>query len=231
LLLAALAAACTPAAPEGETAANAVRAAGANDSASPAVQAPVADEKLVVAFGDSLFAGYGLERGRGFVPVLERQLAAQGIRASVFDAAVSGDTTQAGRQRLAFMLEGLARKPDLVIVGLGGNDMLRGVAPEETRANLDAILTELRTRGIPAMLTGMIAAPNLGPDYARAFNAIYPELAEKFGIPLYPFILEGAVGQSGMMLEDGIHPNDRGVETIVGRVAPTVSRALGTPPA
>lgn len=231
LLLAALAAACAPsasqdAAPEGETAPNAASVAATDEAAPPAAQAPAADTRLVVAFGDSLFAGYRLERGQGFAPALERALAAQGLKASVFNAGVSGDTTQAGRERLAFTLDGLPRKPDLVIVGLGGNDMLRGLPPARTRENLDAILTELRARQIPAMLTGMVAAPNLGRDYAETFNTIYPDLARKFEVPLYPFFLEGAIGQPGLMLEDSIHPNPRGIETIVARVAPVVSRAL-----
>ena len=230
LLAAALAAACSPAAPEGEAASNAAGVAHADDAGRAALQAPAADAKLVVAFGDSLFAGYGLERGQGLAPVLERRLAAGGMPASVFNAAVSGDTTQAARQRLAFVLDGLPRKPDLVIVGLGGNDMLRGLSPEETRANLDAILTELRTRGIPAMLTGMVAAPNLGRDYADAFNPIYPQLAAKFGVPLYPFILEGVIGRPGLMLEDGLHPSGRGVEALAAGIAPRVVRALGAPP-
>jgi acyl-CoA thioesterase-1 len=224
--LALLAAACSPAAPDGGAAANAVSAGASNEAAPPALQAPRADARLVVAFGDSLFAGYQLDRGEGFAAVLERHLAAQAVAASVFDAGVSGDTTQAGRQRLAFVLEGLPRKPDLVIVGLGANDMLRGLRPDETRANLDAILTELRRRGIPAMLTGMVAAPNLGAAYAADFNPIYPRLAAQFGVPLYPVFLDGVIGQRELMLPDGKHPNGEGIETIVARVGPLVERAL-----
>ena len=230
LLLAAFAAACSPAAPEGETP-NAANAALADDAAKAAPQAPARDAKLVVAFGDSLFAGYGLERGGGFAPALERRLGAAGLKASVFNAAVSGDTTQGARQRLAFMLDGLPRKPDLVIVGVGGNDMLRGLGPEQTRANLEAILAELRTRQIPAMLTGMLAAPNLGAEYAAAFNPIYPQLASKFDVPLYPFFLEGAIGERGLMLADGIHPNKAGVDAIAARVAPLVAGAVASAPA
>jgi acyl-CoA thioesterase-1 len=226
LLLAALAAACSPAAPEGETPPNAANAAVADDAAKAAPQALAPDARLVVALGDSLFAGYGLERGQGFAPALERRLAAGGVKASVFNAAVSGDTTQGARQRLTFTLDGLPRKPDLVIVGVGGNDMLRGLGPEQTRANLEAILTELRTRDIPAMLTGMLAAPNLGAEYAAAFNPIYPQLAARFDVPLYPFFLEGVIGQRGLMLPDGIHPNNEGVDAIAARVAPLVARAI-----
>ena len=226
LLLAAFAAACSPAAPEGETPPNAADAAVADDAAGAAPQALAPDAKLVVAFGDSLFAGYRLGRGEGFAPALERRLAAAGLKTSVFNAAVSGDTTQGARQRLAFTLDGLPRKPDLVIVGVGGNDMLRGLGPEQTRANLEAILTELRTRDIPAMLTGMLAAPNLGAEYAAAFNPIYPQLAAQFDVPLYPFFLEGVIGQRGLMLPDGIHPNGEGVDAIASRVAPLVTRAI-----
>lgn len=184
------------------------------------------DARLVVAFGDSLYAGYQLKQGEGFAPELERALAARGIAARVFNAGVSGDTTMAGLQRLAFTLDGLDRKPDLVIVGLGGNDMLRGLKPDETRANLDAILTELDRRKIKAILTGMLASPNMGKDYADAFNPIYPELAKKHGIALYPFFLQDVVGKRALMLEDGIHPNERGVDIIAGQVAPLVASGL-----
>ncbi|HEX8194278.1 MAG TPA: arylesterase [Allosphingosinicella sp.] len=230
LMSAALLAACSPAATDEEAAPNAAGAQRGDDAARAPLQAPAANGRLVVAFGDSLFAGYGLERGQGFAPVLERQLAAAGVPATVFDAAVSGDTTQAARQRLAFMLGGLPRKPDLVIVGFGGNDMLRGLGPEQTRANLEAILSELRTRQIPAMLTGMVAAPNLGRDYATAFNPIYPELAQRFDVPLYPFILQGVIGTPGRMLADGRHPSAPGVEAMAAGVAPLVTRALEPAP-
>ena len=193
--------------------------------AAPAKSEPAARDhaKLIVAFGDSLYAGYRLKQGEGFAPELQRALIAQGVDASVHNAGVSGDTSAAGLQRLAFTLDGLPRKPDLVIVGLGGNDMLRGLSPGETRANLDAILTELDRREIPAVLTGMLAAPNLGKDYAEAFNAIYPDLARKHDVPLYPFFLKDVVGRRNLMLEDGIHPNAEGVDVIVEHVAPVVA--------
>jgi acyl-CoA thioesterase I len=181
---------------------------------------------LIVAFGDSLFAGYGLAQPEGLAPALDRALAKNGVAADVVNAGVSGDTSAAGLQRLAFTLDGQSRKPDLVIVGLGGNDMLRGISPEQTRRNLDSILAELKRRGIPAMLSGMVAAPNMGPDYANEFNAIYGDLAKKYDVPLYPFTLEGVIGNSGLMLGDGIHPNARGVEIISERLAQTVETAL-----
>ncbi|WP_419723127.1 arylesterase [Sphingobium aromaticiconvertens] len=188
--------------------------------------APSADTKLVVAFGDSLFAGYNLELAEGFAPTLERALNKAGVKAQVVNAGVSGDTSAAGRARLAFTLDGLARKPDLVVLSLGGNDMLRGLSPEETRTNLDAILAELKTRGIPAVLTGMLAAPNLGPDYAAAFNPIYPRLAKAYGVQLYPFLLDGVLGQRALQLPDGIHPNPKGVDVMVAGVSPLVEKAL-----
>jgi acyl-CoA thioesterase I len=217
LLLIQLAAGCSPSAPEREPVQNGARAT--EPSAAPAL---TADTKLVVAFGDSLFAGYNLAQDNGFAPALERSLNARGIKARVFNAGVSGDTTDAGLQRLAFTLDGLERKPDLVIVGLGANDMLRGLNPDATRKNLDAILTQLKARGIPAMLTGMLAAPNMGPDYARVFNPIYPDLAKKFGVPLYPFFLEGVTGHRELLLADGMHPNDAGVRTIVDGISPMI---------
>lgn len=179
-----------------------------------------------MALGDSLYAGYNLGPREGFAPVLEKALGAQGIKAKVVNAGVSGDTSAAGLARFDFTMEGLARTPDLVIVGFGGNDMLRGLAPEETRANLDAILARLKERGVPAMLTGMLAAPNLGPDYAAKFNTLYTDLSARYGAPLYPFFLDGVLGQSALMLPDGIHPNAKGIERIVTRVAPMVGERL-----
>jgi acyl-CoA thioesterase-1 len=189
-------------------------------------EAPAEDTRLVVAFGDSLFAGYGLAQDEGFAPALQRALEGQGLKAQVVNAGVSGETTAGGRERLAFTLDGLPRKPDLVIVGLGGNDMLRGLDPAQTRANLDAILAELKARGIATMLTGMLVSPNMGPDYAAAFNPIYPDLAKKFDLPLYPFFLHGVVGRRDLQLPDGIHPNAQGIKAVVQRIAPMVGREL-----
>jgi acyl-CoA thioesterase-1 len=185
-----------------------------------------ADTKLVVAFGDSLYAGYNLDQGKGFAPVLQKVLAARGIKVQVVNAGVSGDTTAAALSRLALTLDGLPRKPDLVLIGLGGNDMLRGLSPAATRANLDAILTELRKRKLGMMLTGMLASPNMGPDYASAFDPIYPALARKYAIPLYPFFLRGVAGHRALQLPDGMHPNDKGVTVVVDGVAPMVATAL-----
>lgn len=196
----------------------------ANDAA--AAPAAATDQRLVVAFGDSLFAGYNLAQNDGFAPALQRALTAAGKPARVFNAGVSGDTSAAGRQRLAFVLDGLDRKPDLVIVGLGANDMLRGLSPKDTRANLDAMLAELKKREIPMMLTGMVAAPNMGADYAAAFNAIYLDLAKQYGVPLYPFFLDGVITNRALLLGDGIHPNKAGIDRIVTKVAPLVAESL-----
>jgi acyl-CoA thioesterase I len=144
----------------------------------------------------------------------------------VRNAGVSGDTSAAGLRRLAFTLDGLPRKPDLAIVGLGGNDMLRGIDPAETRANLDAICAELKKRGIPIMLTGMRAAPNLGADYVRAFEGIYPALAKKYDAALDPFFLDGVVLNPALMLPDRIHPKPEGIERIADRVTPMVVGVL-----
>lgn len=192
----------------------------------PAAAEPRADAPLVVAFGDSLFAGYRLGTNEGLAPALDAALQRAGVQAEVVNAGVSGDTSAAGLQRLAFTLDGQPKRPALVIVGLGGNDMLRGVAPSETRANLDAILAELQRRGIPAMLSGMVAAPNMGADYGREFNAIYPALAKKYDVPLYPFVLDGVIGQPGLMLGDGVHPSAKGVAVMAERMAPVVKQAL-----
>jgi acyl-CoA thioesterase-1 len=221
LLAVQLAVACSGGTPAGNGHEN--RGGAARNIAGPA---PQADGKLVLVFGDSLFAGYRLGPNEGFAPALERALGAAGTPARVVNGGVSGDTTAAGLQRLAFTLEGLERAPDLVIVGLGGNDALRGIGPEETRRNLTAILTELRRRRIRVMLTGMLAPRNMGPDYAAAFDPIYPALARRFEAALYPFFLEGVIARPELLLEDGMHPNARGIAAIVTRIAPQVRSEL-----
>lgn len=185
-----------------------------------------ASDKLVVAFGDSLYAGYQLAPNEGLAPQLQAALVADGIKARVHNAGVSGDTTAAGKNRLAFVLDNLERKPDLVVLGLGGNDMLRGIKPEQTRANLEAMLAELKRRQIPVVLTGMLSAPNLGADYARAFNPLFPEVAAQYGAKLYPFFLEGVVMDRNLMLNDNIHPNAKGVARVVEGLSPLVEAEL-----
>lgn len=185
-------------------------------------------DRLVVAFGDSLYAGYRLAPNEGLAPQLQAALQADGINARVHNAGVSGDTTAAGKTRLAFVLDNLDRKPDLVVLGLGGNDMLRGIKPEETKANMAAMMDELKRREIPVVLTGMLAAPNLGQDYGNAFNGMFPQLAKQYNAPLYPFFLDGVVTDAALMLPDNIHPNAKGVSRVVEGLSPLVEAALKT---
>lgn len=188
-----------------------------------AVAAPV---RTILAFGDSLTAGYQLGPQDGFAPQLQAALVKTGRQVRVHNAGVSGDTSAQGRARLAWVLKGMKTKPDLAIVELGANDMLRGQPPATAKANLDAILTELKKQGVPVVLAGMLASPNLGPGYAREFNAIYPDLAKKHGTALYPFFMNGVLGGRGLQLGDGIHPSKAGVAVIVRGILPTVTRAL-----
>lgn len=184
------------------------------------------DERLVLAFGDSLYAGYGLEQGQSFPALLEKELEARGIPARVVNAGVSGDTTAGGLRRLEFTLEGLERKPDLVLLGLGANDALRGLDPAETRSNLEAMLEELDRRGISVMLTGMMAPRNLDSPYIRRFESIYPELARQYDAELDPFFLEGVITRRELLLDDGMHPNAQGTASIARRLAPQVAEHL-----
>lgn len=186
---------------------------------------PAAAEPLrIVALGDSLTAGFGLGAGRGFAPQLQKALAASGFEAEVIDAGVSGDTTAGGLARLDWAL---ADKPELVILELGANDMLRGVDPAETRANLDSMLAKLTAAKVPVLLAGMRAAPNLGTDYGGAFERIYADLAAKYAVPLYPFFLEGVAADPNLIQPDGLHPNEAGVAEIVRRILPHVLAAAG----
>jgi acyl-CoA thioesterase-1 len=185
-----------------------------------AISSPSATQPRIVALGDSLMAGYGLAPDDGLVPQLQRWLDAHGAaRFEMVNMSVSGDTTEGGRARLEWALaDGAAA----VIVELGANDMLRGIDPSTTRANLDAILARLAARDLPVLLVGMRAAANFGPEYKRAFDAIYPELAERYGAILDPFILEGFVGEPAYFQDDGLHPNAAGIALIVERLGPLV---------
>lgn len=189
----------------------------------------------LVALGDSLTHGYGLPPSEGFVPQLEAWLAARSpVPVRVVNAGVSGDTTAGGRARLDWSL---AQGADAVLVELGGNDLLRGIDPAESRANLDAILAALRARGLPVILAGLPAPLNYGEEYKAAFDGMFPELAAKHGAVLYPFFLEGLragtdpAAAVGMMQEDGIHPSAEGVRRIVAHFGPValdvIRRATG----
>ena len=181
-----------------------------------------AQQKLMV-YGDSLVAGYGLDAGLGFPEQLQSALTASGRDIRVLNAGVSGDTTAGGLARLDWAL---ADRPDAVIIVLGGNDLLRGLNPEQTRANLQAMLSRLRTDGIAVLLCGMLAPVNLGPDYRQQFDSLYPELATEFGIDLYPFFLDGVALDPDLNLPDGLHPNPQGVAIITTRILPYVVRLL-----
>ncbi len=184
-----------------------------------------ADEPpVIVAFGDSLSAGYGLEDADSFPVQLERALRDTGLAATVINSGVSGDTTAGGRARLAWSIPD---DVDLVILGLGANDGLRGIDPAETEANLDAMLRELDARDTRVLFAGMLAPPNLGRDYGSAFNDVFPRLAKKYGVTFYPFFLEGVAADPALNQRDGIHPNEEGVARIVDRITPYVLTALG----
>jgi len=187
--------------------------------------AKTADAPLRIAvIGDSLSAGYQLAAGDGFTDQLQVWLGKKGINATVLNAAVSGDTTSGGRARLDWAL---AETPDLVILELGANDMLRGIRPSVTGENLAAMIAALKRRQIPLLLAGMLAAPNLGRDYEAEFNAIYPRLAKQYGVPLYPFFLDGVALKPALQLADGMHPNAAGVAEIVRRIGPLVEQLIG----
>lgn len=185
---------------------------------------PAAAEPLrLLAFGDSLVHGYGLSAGETFPEQLEAALRADGLDVTVINAGNSGDTTAGGLARLDWAL---ADDPDAVILELGANDGLRGLDPAATYDNLDAIMAKLTEEGLPVLIAGMLAPPNLGREYGEAFNAVYPRLAKKYEAPLYPFFLDGVAAQSDLNQRDGIHPNAEGVAEIVARIKPHVIRLL-----
>lgn len=190
------------------------------------VQPAFAAEKLVLAFGDSLMAGYGIAQTQSFPAQLQARLRASGVAVRVHNAGVSGDTSAAGKARLNWVLASLKAKPDLVILELGANDMLRGLKPDQTRANLDAMLGELKRRRIRVLLAGMRASPNLGKAFQNQFDPIYPALAKKHGVPLYPFFMAGVAANRGLLIADQMHPNDKGVAVMVRGITPQVVAAL-----
>ena len=186
--------------------------------------ARAAEPVRLMAYGDSLTHGYGLPAGETFPEQLEAALQADGLNVEVINAGNSGDTTAGGLARLDWAL---ADDPDAVILELGANDGLRGLDPDATYDNLDAILARLtQQEELPVLLAGMLAPPNLGREYGDAFNAVYPRLAEAHDVPFYPFFLEGVAMQPALNQSDGIHPNAEGVAEIVKRIKPHVVRLL-----
>ena len=179
----------------------------------------------LVGFGDSLMAGYQLPPGDGFPEKLQAALKAKGEDVAITNAGVSGDTSTGGLARIDWSV------PDGtngVILELGANDALRGIPPEETEKNLDAMSARLKERGIPVLLAGMMAPPNMGADYAARFNPIYEKLAQKHQVPLYAFFLDGVVMDASLKLEDGMHPNSKGVDVMVQKMEPAVTNFIRT---
>lgn len=217
-------------------------AACGSDAPAPTTQAPEADEvfaedtlpvmgpeRVILGFGNSLMAGYNVEDDEGYPEVLERALRGRGINARVIDAGVSGDTTAAGRQRIAFVLDNANADVDLAIIELGGNDLLRGIEVEQTRENLSAIIEEVQSRGIPVLLLGMRAPPNLGEQFVAAFDGLYPALAEQYGTALVPFFMEPVYDEPDLMQADRIHPTAEGIEDMVAATVDEVAEALPEP--
>lgn len=180
---------------------------------------------VVLAFGDSLTAGYGLPSDQSFAAQLQAALRRDRPGARVLNAGVSGDTTAGGLARLPRVLSGLSAHPDLAIVELGANDLLRGIDPGETRRNLDGILHALTQARIPVLVAGMMAPPFLGP-FAWRFNEVFGAVAAAHGAALYPFFLDGVVGDPTLVLADGLHPNARAIGIVTERILPTVVASL-----
>ena len=201
-------------------------APSAATSASPSPTPLAGPVRHILAFGDSLFAGYRLAPGHGYPERLEAALRARGINAEVADAGVSGDTTAAGAQRIEFVLNSLKAKPDLALVELGGNDLLRGLSPQDAKANMAKILDQLKARHIPVLLMGMKAPPNAGPEYQVKFDAIYPALARHYRTGLVPFFLRPIFDKPAFLQADHIHPTSAGVDVLVAATVDDVAKAL-----
>ncbi len=209
---------------------------GQQASEAPAPPTPTASEqpvagpeRRILAFGDSLFAGLGVGIENSYPAQLQAALRQDGINARIVNAGVSGDTSAAGRQRLAFTLDAQKPAPELVLLELGANDMLRALSPAETRANLEAMLDELAKRQIPVLLMGMRAPPNYGAEYQRAFDAIYADLGKREGVTLVPFWLETIYQRPELFQADRLHPTVEGLGILVSATKESVKGAL--PPA
>jgi acyl-CoA thioesterase-1 len=184
------------------------------------------DRLKVLVLGDSLVAGYNLPPDQSFPSQLEKALRSEGFHVDVINSGVSGDTSAGGRARLDWAL---SAKPDVAILELGANDGLRGLEPAQTFENLDAILTRMKQDKVRVLLAGMLAPPNLGRSYGQDFRSVYPRLAEKHSVPLYPFFLDGVAADPALNLGDGMHPNGKGVAVIVEKVLPYLRPLLKEP--
>lgn len=197
--------------------------AGSPTNAEVPVMGP---ERRILAFGDSLFAGYNVAKADSYPAKLEVALRARGINARVTNAGVSGDTSAAGLQRFEFTLESMAEAPDLLILELGGNDLLRGLSPDETRSNLESMIKTAQSRGIDVLLMGMRSPPNMGADFVSAFNGLYPALAEQYGTDFIPFWVESVADKPELIQQDRIHPTEAGIEMLVSETLDEVVAAL-----
>lgn len=186
-------------------------------------QAGAAAPLKILMLGDSLTAGYGLVKGKSVPDELERALNAEGYNVTLINAGVSGDTSAGGRSRLAWAMAG---KPQGLIIELGANDGLRGLDPKQTRQNLDAIIAQAKAAGVAVLLTGMLAPPNLGPEYGQEFNQIYGDLARRHEVALYPFFLQGVVATPELNQPDGLHPNEAGVAVVVKNLLGSVKKLI-----
>lgn len=208
-----------------EDAAPSVEIAEDGKPALPAIPV-MGPERKIIAFGDSLFAGYNLDPRDSYPEKLESALRAKGMNADVINAGVSGDTSAAGLQRLEFTLAAQETPPALFILELGGNDLLRGLSPEETKANLGKMLTILREQKVPVLIMGMRAPPNYGPEFQAEFDAIYRDLAKEYGAALIPFWLEDIYREPALFQADKIHPTADGIERLVAATLDEVEGAL-----
>jgi acyl-CoA thioesterase-1 len=177
----------------------------------------------IAILGDSLAAGYGVKPEQAFPIRLQEALKAAGRNVTVLNQGVSGDTSAGGLERLDWML---ADKPDIVLVELGGNDALRGIDPRTTEKNLVAIVEKLKAAKVTVWLAGMMAPRNLGSDYVKEFDGLYKRIADKYEVPLYPFILDGVAQDPALNQGDGIHPNPRGAQVVADRLLPFVTKNL-----
>jgi len=222
IILALMLAACGSEAP-----ADTVAETGSDTNAAEVATVPVmGPERTILAFGDSLFAGYGVGKENSYPAKLAAALRVRGVNAKVANAGISGDTSAAGLQRLKFTLDAQEEKPDLFILELGGNDLLRGISPDQTRSNLAAMLDELKAREIPVLVMGMRAPPNYGPEFQAQFDALYADLAREYGAALIPFWLEAIYQDPSLFQDDRIHPTEAGLEELVAATVDRVEAAL-----